>query len=214
MLDALLARAGAHGPVFAAGISLGGSALLNWLGRAGPRAAASLAGAAAVSVPLDLTASGIAIGQGLNRLYTWHFLQTLKPKALDMARRFPDRLDAARIARARSMWDFDDAVTAPLHDFAGADDYWLRASAKPWLTTYRVADPGAQCAQRSLRSRMLAALRRSRRRQPSCWSNRNTAAMSASWPAPLPGRVDWLPARLLAFFDDQFARTGERQPRS
>ena len=92
-----------------------------------------LVAAATASVPLDLMASGIAIDQGLNRIYTLHFLQTLKPKALAMAARFPGRLDAARIRRARTMWEFDDAVTAPLHGFAGVDDYWTRASSKPWL---------------------------------------------------------------------------------
>ena len=38
-----------------------------------------------------------------------------------------------RIRRVRTMWDFDDVVTAPLHGFRGADDYWPRASSKPWL---------------------------------------------------------------------------------
>ena len=64
-------------------------------------------------------AAGIAIGRGLNRIYTAHFLTTLKPKALAMAQRFPGLLDPARIRRVRTMWDFDDAVTAPLHGFAG-----------------------------------------------------------------------------------------------
>ena len=117
--------------MYAVGVSLGGSALLNWLGRAGTRcAAASLRAAATVSAPLDLMAAGIAIGQGLNRIYTRHFLRTLKPKALAMAQRFPGLLDRRRIVRARTMWDFDDAVTAPLHGFAGADDYWTRASSQ------------------------------------------------------------------------------------
>ncbi len=55
---------------YAVGVSLGGSALLNWLGRAGATASRTLTAAAAVSAPLDLMAAGIAIGQGLNRIYT------------------------------------------------------------------------------------------------------------------------------------------------
>ena len=93
--------------------------------------AAHVAAAAAVSAPLDLMAAGIAIDQGFNRLSTRrHFLRTLKPKALAMARRFPGLLDARRVARARTLWEFDDAVTAPLHGFAGTDDYWTRASSQ------------------------------------------------------------------------------------
>ena len=133
ILAALQARVGAPTPMVAVGISLGGSALLNWLGRAGPAARAVLAAAATASVPLDLMAAGVAIDRGFNRLYAWHFLHTLKPKALAMASRFPGRLDTARIAAASTMRDFDDAVTAPLHGFADVADYWTRGSSKQWL---------------------------------------------------------------------------------
>jgi predicted alpha/beta-fold hydrolase len=80
-------------------------------------------------------ASGRSIDTGLNRIYALNFLHTLVPKALAMARRHPGLLDERRVAGARTMWTFDDAVTAPLHGFAGADDYWTRASSKPWLRT-------------------------------------------------------------------------------
>ena len=124
--------------IYAAGVSLGGSALLNWLGREEHRARDIVEAAAAVSTPIDLTAAGISIGQGLNRIYARHFLSTLVPKAIAMAKRFPQALDAAAIALADSMHRFDQIVTAPLHGFAGADDYWKRASSKPWLRAVRV----------------------------------------------------------------------------
>ena len=83
---------------------------------------------------LDLMASGLAIDQGLNRLiYVQAFLRTLIPKALAMERRYPGLVDARRVARAKTLWDFDDAFTAPVHGFAGTGDYWTRASSKPWL---------------------------------------------------------------------------------
>ena len=81
-----------------------------------------------------------------------------------MARRFPGVLDpAAACARCRTMCDFDDAVTAPLHGFAGADDYWTRASSKPWLAHVARADARAQRAQRPVRARGVAA-----RHRPTC----------------------------------------------
>ena len=126
-------------PLFAVGVSLGGSALLNWLGREEHRAARIVAAAAAVSAPLDLTAAGIAIEQGLNRIYSRHFRSTLVPKAMAMARQFPGTLDAAAIARVDTMYHFDDVVTAPLHGFTGTDDYWHRASSKPWLKAGKLA---------------------------------------------------------------------------
>jgi uncharacterized protein len=134
MLAAVRARVEPQTPVFAFGVSLGGSALLNWVGRAGAAAANTVSAAAAASVPLDLMASGIAIDQGLNRLiYVGAFLRTLKPKAIAMEQRFPGLFDARRVASATTLWQFDDAFTAPVHGFAGTDDYWTRASSKPWL---------------------------------------------------------------------------------
>jgi len=134
MLEAVRARVDPRTPVFAYGMSLGGSALLNWVGRNGADAGRMISAAAAASAPLDLMASGRSIDQGMNRLlYAQNFLRTLKPKAADMARRFPGYIDEQRVARVSTMWEFDETVTAPLHGFAGADDYWTRASCKPWL---------------------------------------------------------------------------------
>src|SRR5438874_4558661 len=107
-----------RGPLFAVGVSLGGSALLNWLGREEHRASDVVTATAAVSTPLNLAAAGVAIEQGLNRIYSLHFRSTLVPKALEMARRFPGTLDASAIARVDSMYAFDDVVTAPLHGFS------------------------------------------------------------------------------------------------
>ena len=126
------------GPMYAVGVSLGGSALLNWIGRQGAAAGDTLRAAATASVPLDLMAAGLAIDRGLNRMYAKHFLRTLVPKALAMAQRFPGTLDARRVARARTMYEFDDCVTSPLHGFAGTDDYWTRAAAKPHLHRIRI----------------------------------------------------------------------------
>ena len=200
LIHAIRARIGPDRPLYAVGVSLGGSALLNWLGREEHRARERITAAAAVSAPLDLTAAGIAIGQGLNVVYTRHFLATLKPKSLAMAARFPDRLDTARIRRVRTMWDFDDAVTAPLHGFAGADDYWKRASSRPWLRGVRVPtlvlnarnDPFIPAA--SLAGRADASER--------VLIETPAEGGHAGFPAGgFPGHVEWLPRRLLHFLD-------------
>jgi hypothetical protein len=198
LLGAIRARSAR--PLYAVGVSLGGSALLNWLGRMEHRARDTLQAAAAVSAPLDLTAAGIAIGQGLNRVYTAHFLATLKPKSLAMAARFPGRLDARRIRAARTMWQFDDVVTAPLHGFAGADDYWRRASSKPWLRAIRLPalvlnarnDPFIPAASLATRAEVSDAVVLE---QPGGGGH-------AGFPiGRFPGHVGWLPRRLLHFFD-------------
>ena len=119
--------------MFAIGVSLGGSALLNWLGRAEDRAQRLLVAAAAVSAPLSLRAGGEAIQRGFNLVYTWNFMRTMRSKGVDKARRFPGQIDAERIRRSRTLYDFDGAFTAPLHGFDSADDYWDRGSSLSWL---------------------------------------------------------------------------------
>lgn len=120
-------------PVFAAGVSLGGNALLKWLGERGSAAQSVVEAAAAICAPLDLMVSGHALARGFNRIYTRHFLVTLRDKALAKCERHPGHFDAARVASARTLAEFDDAYTAPAHGFAGVEDYWRRASARPWL---------------------------------------------------------------------------------
>ena len=124
-------------PDFAIGVSLGGNVLLKWLGERG--SAARLKRAVAVSAPLDLAAAGRALDRGFNRqVYTRSFLASMKRNAFAKLARFPGLFDAPRVRRASTLYEFDDAVTAPLHGFRDADDYWVRASSAPWLEHVRV----------------------------------------------------------------------------
>jgi predicted alpha/beta-fold hydrolase len=199
MLAAVRARILTSTRVYAAGVSLGGSALLNWLGRTGADATRMLTAAAAVSTPLDLMASGLAIAQGANRIYTWHFLHDLKPKALGIAARFPGMLDAARIARVRSLWDFDDIVTAPLHGYAGTRDYWTRGSSKPWLHGIGVPtlvlnatnDPFIPASSLPAPQDVSAAV---------TLELPPTGGHAGFAVGPFPGNHRWLPQRLVSFF--------------
>jgi len=186
-------------PLFAAGVSLGGSALLNWIGREALRAPAMLTAAAAISTPLDLTVSGFAIDQGLNRIYSRHFLSTLLPKAAAIARRFPRRLDEQSIRRVGTMYAFDETVTAPLHGFAGAEDYWSRASSKPWLKY--IGLPTLVLNARNDPFIPASALPGPRDVGPGVLLEQPDDGGHGGFPAaPFPGRLDWLPARLVSFF--------------
>jgi uncharacterized protein len=125
-------------PVFAVGVSLGGNALLKWAGDRGAEARAIVSAIVAVSVPYELTATGDHLARGLNRIYTWNFLRTLKTNARAKLKQFPGLFDLAALEQAKNMREFDDAVTAPLHGFKNVDDYWTRASSKPALHGIRV----------------------------------------------------------------------------
>lgn len=126
-------------PMLAAGVSLGGNALLRWAEEAGEQAGRRVRALASVSAPLDLAAGGAAIGRGFNRLvYTRMFLATMKPKALAKLAQHPGLFDRDRLLAAGDLYAFDDVFTAPLHGFRGVDEYWSRGSSKPHLAAIRV----------------------------------------------------------------------------
>jgi uncharacterized protein len=123
----------------AVGISLGGNALMLWAAVQGDGAADVVQSVTSVCSPLDLTASGQAIGRGLNRLiYTPYFLRTMVPKAMAKLRQHPGLFDPDAMRQVRDLYQFDNLFTAPLHGFVDTQDYWLRASAKPRLREIRI----------------------------------------------------------------------------
>lgn len=119
-------------PLLLAGVSLGGNVLLKWLGE-GSASARKLRAAAAVSVPFDLEAGARKISEGLSRMYDWSFLRSLKRKAMRKLARYPDLFDAPRLGNARNVFEFDDTVTAPVHGFESATDYYSRSSSLGFL---------------------------------------------------------------------------------
>lgn len=127
-------RAKHSGRMVVVGVSLGGNALLRWAEEAGAQAAQTADRIASICAPLDLQASGRAIGRGFNRqIYTRRFLATMKPRALQKLAQYPGLFDAQALHLARNLYDFDNVFTAPLHGFKNTEDYWQRASAKPHL---------------------------------------------------------------------------------
>lgn len=121
-------------PICLAGYSLGGNVLLKWLGEQGGALTPQIRAAAAVSVPYDLEKGARYINRGFSRVYERHFLRTLKAKASAKLARFPDLFDSAALAGATTIVDFDDAVTAPVHGFANAHDYYTRSSSLHFLS--------------------------------------------------------------------------------
>ncbi|MEA3124381.1 MAG: uncharacterized protein QOD67_1400 [Caballeronia sp.] len=186
------------GPVIAAGVSLGANVLLRWLCEQEQDAAAILDAAAAISAPLDVHAGGHAISQGFGIVYTRSFLKTLKRKALAKLDQYPGLFDRDAMLAARTMHAFDNAVTAPLHGFRDTEDYWTRATTRPYLP--RIAIPTLLLNARNdpfLPGRVL----------PS--AAEVSAAVTLDQPAhgghvgfmtgPFPGRIDWLSQRVFGY---------------
>ncbi|GAC1647536.1 MAG: alpha/beta fold hydrolase [Gemmatimonadaceae bacterium] len=125
-------------PLLLVGVSLGGNVLLKWLGECGNEPPAAVRAAAVVSVPYDLARGARYLERGFARLYQEWFLRSLRRKALDKLARFPGYASAETIRRARTLHDFDDTVTAPVHGFRDADEYYARSSALGFLSGIRV----------------------------------------------------------------------------
>ncbi|MET0264865.1 MAG: alpha/beta fold hydrolase [Duganella sp.] len=185
------------GKFYVAGVSLGGNALLRWLGES-QHAADFVDAACAVSAPLDLVQGGAALARGFNRVYTRMFLQTLKPKCIAKLDRFPGLFDLDALHAARDLYAFDNVVTAPLHGYRDTDDYWHRASARhvlgditvPTLVLNAKNDPflpGKHLPQRAAPGVVLEYPER---------GGHVGFAVGA-----LPGKLDWLPQRLLHFME-------------
>ena len=134
-----LHRADGGQHLMAAGVSLGGNALMRWAAEHGGAAQQSADAIASICSPLDLIQSGRAIGKGFNRqVYTRMFLRTMKPKALAKLAQHPGLFDRNALLAARDLYEFDNVFTAPLHGFKSTDDYWARASAKPMMRDIRL----------------------------------------------------------------------------
>ena len=70
-------------------------------------------------------------------MYQAHFLRTLRRKAHGKLARYPGLVDAAAVDRARTLYDFDDCVTAPIHGFRDAHDYYTQSSSIRWIDRIR-----------------------------------------------------------------------------
>jgi predicted alpha/beta-fold hydrolase len=136
ILSALHERA-PKAPLAAIGFSLGGNVLLKYLGERGaqnPR----LAAAAGISVPFDLAAATARMERGMGLLYTRFFLQSLRDGVRAKAENGPLPYDPAAALEARTLRDFDEIVTAPLHGFPSAAEYYERSSSLRYLPAIRV----------------------------------------------------------------------------
>lgn len=125
-------------PLGAVGFSLGGNVLLKYLGERGRDAGGLLDAAVAVSVPFRLAASARRLEQGLGPMYAAYFLRSLRRSVRQKARERGHDFDLDLLGRIRSLREFDDAFTAPVHGFRDAREYYRRASSARFLPEVRV----------------------------------------------------------------------------
>ena len=154
----------------------------------------------AVSAPVDLHAAAALLDFGYRRaIYTRRFLRSLREKVLAKISRH--ELDIAPTAmRACSTFrQFDDIYTAPMHGFKDADDYWARASSKPWLKNIRV--PTLMINAQNDPFLPASALPRDDEVSDSVTLNfPNFGGHVGFVSGSFPGSLDWLSDRICQFF--------------
>ena len=126
-------------PLGALGFSLGGNVLLKLMGERDDGGRGLLQAAAAISVPYDLDAGAARLERGpMGRFYTRYFLDSLKGKVRAKEHILAPLLDLDRVYGARTIREFDDRATAPLHGFENVADYYRRSSSGQFLEGIRV----------------------------------------------------------------------------
>ena len=120
----------------ALGFSLGANALIKHLGEA--RGDTPFAHALAVCPPMELAIGADKMNRGFSRVYQHHLVGLMRQQYLAKRKRYPQLGLPAIDASVNTFWRFDDAVTAPLHGFANARDYYRRTSCRQFLPAVTV----------------------------------------------------------------------------
>jgi hypothetical protein len=120
------------------GFSMGGSMTLRYAGVAGNEIIPKIKKAMAFSVPVDLAGCSEKLEEPANRVYKNKFIRKLSQKIRLKAQQYPDRLNIKDLKKVKKIWDFDELFTAPIYGFAGADDFYKRASSKPFISSIRI----------------------------------------------------------------------------
>jgi predicted alpha/beta-fold hydrolase len=188
--------------IYVVGVSLGGNMLLKWLGEEGAAAAAIIERAVTVSAPLDLVAAAGELDFGIKRLlYTRYFLRFMQPRVTAKIAAHDLQIDARALRASSTFRQFDDLFTAPVHGFKDAVDYWRRSSSKPWLKEIKVPTLLINALNDPFFPE--TALPR---------ADEVSGLVTLDFPhegghvgfitGRFPGSLDWLPNRILAFFDE------------
>jgi predicted alpha/beta-fold hydrolase len=116
------------------GVSLGGNVLLKWLGETGSQTL--IDAAVAVSVPFQLKNVVQKINKGFSRVYQSHLLEKLRTVFLQKLDVVNDQLPLTKqkLYSIKSLYEFDEQITAPLHGFASVNEYYQKSSSRQYLS--------------------------------------------------------------------------------
>ena len=125
-------------PLLLAGFSMGGNIVMKLAGEWGGEIPPHVRGVCGISVPICLATCARELGKARNRIYEVRFLRQLAQTLATKRRLMPEQFAAVTSDGLRSIWEFDDRVTAPAFGFRDADDYYKQSSSRGFLGRIRV----------------------------------------------------------------------------
>ena len=129
----------AYDNVIIVGFSLGGNLTLKYLGEKGDSISSVVKGGIAVSVPIHIASAEKEMDKLKNKLYMEVFFKTMKNKVLEKAHKFPSyQLDKDKLFKATKFRHLEEIYTVPVFGFESPEDYWQKASSKPYLLKAKV----------------------------------------------------------------------------
>jgi uncharacterized protein len=185
--------------IFAVGVSLGGNALTKWCGEQGERAKSIIDAAASVCSPLDLGVSAVAILHFQNRIFNRYFMKSMGASFAQRMELHPELREKDFLKTPRDFPEFDEHYTAPMHGYTSAWDYYERASSRGFIAKIRIPflllnpanDPFVPAWLMPNEDEMPENVTLE---QPSAGGHVGFVT------GPFPGKLDWLPKRLVEFF--------------
>jgi len=120
------------------GFSLGGNLILKYLGEAPAQVWPNIVAAVTFSVPIELGDAGREISKSGNWIYNKRFLRRLGRKIRYKALHFPGKITAAHLKNTKTLADFDEVYTGPMHGFEGAEDYYFQCSSRQFLPNIEI----------------------------------------------------------------------------
>ncbi|MCF6240342.1 MAG: alpha/beta fold hydrolase [Bacteroidales bacterium] len=125
--------------IYLAGFSLGGNIVLKYAGEQAENMNPKIKAIIAISVPCDLRATSYNFLKKSNFLYQYRFIRSLRKKALNKIKRFPEYQHLEKEIKAcRTFFDFDNLITAPYNGFRDAEDYWKKCSSKQFISSIKI----------------------------------------------------------------------------
>ncbi|MBK9737876.1 MAG: alpha/beta hydrolase [Saprospiraceae bacterium] len=124
--------------IYIAGFSLGGNVVMKYISDGRFKISNKIKAVCGISVPCDLNAGSYKIMEAQNHFYERSFIKTLTEKIILKHSLFPDQIDLTLIKHIKTLRDFDDFYTAPIHGYRDASDYYDKCNCLQFLDNIKI----------------------------------------------------------------------------